>query len=134
MVENPPTSAGNIRDAGSIPGSGRSPRGGNGNPLQYSCLEKSHGQRSQAGYSPWGCKESDMTKQLSKTENSQTLHPAMPSLAQAGKDHNTDANIIMLENWKESKVHPPRKVSNAPKLNTPEQFKGMRDSQNHMAK
>ena len=107
---------------------------GNGNPLQYSCLEKSHGQRSQAGYSPWGCKESDMTKQLSKTENSQTLHPAMPSLAQAGKDHNTDANIIMLENWKESKVHPPRKVSNAPKLNTPEQFKGMRDSQNHMAK
>ena len=31
--------AGNARDAGSIPGSGRSPEGGNGNPLQYSCLE-----------------------------------------------------------------------------------------------
>ena len=29
---------------------------GNGNPLQYSCLEKSHGQRSLAGYNPWGCK------------------------------------------------------------------------------
>ena len=29
---------------------------GSGNPLQYSCLEKSHGQRSLAGYSPWGCK------------------------------------------------------------------------------
>ena len=36
MVKNPPVKAG---DAGSIPGSGRSPRGGNGNPLQYSCLE-----------------------------------------------------------------------------------------------
>ena len=32
--------AGNARDAGSIPGSGRSPEGGNGNPLQYSCMEK----------------------------------------------------------------------------------------------
>ena len=36
VVKNPPASA---RDAGSIPGSGRSPGGGNGNPLQYSCLE-----------------------------------------------------------------------------------------------
>ena len=36
MVKNPPTNAG---DAGSIPGSGRSPGEGNGNPLQYSCLE-----------------------------------------------------------------------------------------------
>ena len=33
--------AGDVRDAGSIPGSGRSPGGGNGNPLQYSCLENS---------------------------------------------------------------------------------------------
>ena len=49
---------------GLIPGSGRSPGEGNGNPLQYSSLEKSHGQRSQAGYSPWDCKESDMTEQL----------------------------------------------------------------------
>ena len=37
-------------DLGSIPGSGSSPGGGNGNPLQYSGLEKSHGQRSLAGY------------------------------------------------------------------------------------
>ena len=48
-------------DLGSIPGLGRSPGEGNGNSLQYSCLEKSHGQRSLAGYRPWGCKESDMT-------------------------------------------------------------------------
>ena len=41
MVKNPPVSAGDARDAGSIPGSGRSPGEGNGNPLQYSCLENS---------------------------------------------------------------------------------------------
>ena len=34
----------------------------NGNPFQYSCLEKSHGHRSQVGYSPQGCEESDMTQ------------------------------------------------------------------------
>ena len=39
VVENTPASAGDIRDAGSIPGSGRSPGGENGNSLQYSCLE-----------------------------------------------------------------------------------------------
>ena len=39
MVKNLPTSARDIRDVGSIPGSGRSPGGGRGNPLQYSCLE-----------------------------------------------------------------------------------------------
>ena len=39
MVKNPPANAGDIKDVGSIPGSGRSPGGGSGNPLQYSCLE-----------------------------------------------------------------------------------------------
>ena len=39
VVKNPPTNAGNIRDEGLIPGSGRSPGEGDGNPLQYSCLE-----------------------------------------------------------------------------------------------
>ena len=39
MVKNPPANAGDIRDAGSIPESERSLGGGNGNPLQYSCLE-----------------------------------------------------------------------------------------------
>ena len=53
VVKNPPASAGDIS---SIPGSRRSPAEGNGNPFQYSSLEKSHGQRSPAGYSPWGCK------------------------------------------------------------------------------
>ena len=40
-------------DMGLIPGLGRSPGGGNGNPLQCSCLENPHGQRSLAGCSPW---------------------------------------------------------------------------------
>ena len=39
VVKNPPANAGDIRDAGSVPGSGRSPGGGHGNPVQYSCLE-----------------------------------------------------------------------------------------------
>ena len=39
VVKNPPANVGDIRDAGLIPGSGRSPEGRHGNPLQYSCLE-----------------------------------------------------------------------------------------------
>ena len=39
VVKKPPANAGDIRDMGSIPGLRRSPRGGHGNPLQYSCLE-----------------------------------------------------------------------------------------------
>ena len=47
-----PANAGDIREKGLIPGSGRSPGGGHGNPLQYSCLENPNGQRNLAGYSP----------------------------------------------------------------------------------
>ena len=50
-------SACNVGDPGSIPGSGRSPGEGNGNPLQYSCLENP-----MDFYSPWGPKESDMNE------------------------------------------------------------------------
>ena len=52
VVKNLTANAGNIRDTGLIPGLGRSPGGGHGNPFQYSCLENPHGQRSLAGYSP----------------------------------------------------------------------------------
>ena len=62
VVKNPPAIAGDVRDAGLIPGSGRSPEGGHGNPLQYSCLENPHGQRSLVGYTPWGLHESDTTE------------------------------------------------------------------------
>ena len=53
LIKNPPTNAGDVRDVGFIPGSGRSP--GEGNPLQYFCLRNPM-ERSLAGYSPWGCK------------------------------------------------------------------------------
>ena len=62
VVKNLPANAGDVRDASSVPGLGKSPGGGPGNPLQYSCLENLHGQRNLAGYSPWCCKESDMTE------------------------------------------------------------------------
>ena len=58
VVKNLPANAEDVRDMGSIPGSGRSPGGGHGNSLQY----ESHGQRSLAGYSPCGCKEHDLTE------------------------------------------------------------------------
>ena len=43
-------------------GLGRSPGGGHGNPLQYSCLENPHGQKSLVGYSPWDHKELDTSE------------------------------------------------------------------------
>ena len=57
-------SACNAEDQGSIPGSGRSPGEGNGNPLQYSYLENFLDRGSLVGYSPWGHKDSDMTEWL----------------------------------------------------------------------
>ena len=49
MVKNPPATAGDAREVGLIPGSGRFPGGENGNPLQHSCLENPMDR----GYSPW---------------------------------------------------------------------------------
>ena len=57
-------SACNAGDLGSVPWLGRSPGGGHGNPLQYSCLENLHGQRNLAGYSPWGCIELECLRLL----------------------------------------------------------------------
>ena len=45
MVKNPSANAGDIRETGSVPGLGRSPGGGHGNPLQYSYLENSMDRR-----------------------------------------------------------------------------------------
>ena len=63
-------SACNAGVLGSIPGLGRSPGGGHGNSLQYSCLENPHGQRSLTGYSPWGHKELEMIERLSRAQSS----------------------------------------------------------------
>ena len=68
-------SACNAGDWGSIAGLERSPGGGHGNPLQCSCLENPHEQRSPMGYSPWGCKESDTTEQLSTAQHN-TVNPS----------------------------------------------------------
>ena len=68
VVKNPPANAGDPRNKGLIPELGRSPGIENGNPLQYFLSEKFHGQRSLAGYSPWGCKESATTE-----------HPSTPN-------------------------------------------------------
>ena len=61
VVKNPPANAGDTRDARSIPGSGRSPEGGNGNPTPVFLSRKSHGHRSLPCYNSWGQKELDMT-------------------------------------------------------------------------
>ena len=61
VVKNMSTRAGDIKDAGSIRGLGRSHGGGHGNPLQYSCLENPR-DRILEGHSPWGHKELDMTE------------------------------------------------------------------------
>ena len=60
----------NVGDSSPITGSRRSPGGGHSNPLQYSCLENPQGQRSLAGYGPWGHKESDTTERLSTAQHS----------------------------------------------------------------
>ena len=60
VVKNSPANAGDIRDVGLIPGSGRCPGGGYGNPLQYSCLEIPWTE--ELGYSSWSPKELDTTE------------------------------------------------------------------------
>ena len=84
-------SAGDTGDTGSIPGLGRSPGGGHGNPLQYSCLENPHGQRSLAGYSPWGRKESDTTELLS-------VHPCISAHLRI-PFYSSDLGYILLQWW-----------------------------------
>ena len=59
VVKNPPANAGDIRDSSLIPGWGRSPGGGNGNPLQYSCLENP---RDRGARRATGRKESNTTE------------------------------------------------------------------------
>ena len=62
MVKNLPASAGNARDSGLIPGSGRSPGGGHGNPLQYSCLKNAMDRGAWQATAHGAVIESDMTQ------------------------------------------------------------------------
>ena len=76
MVKNPPTNAGDTRDVGSIPESGRSLGVGNGDPFQYSCLENSRDRGAwSVGYSPWGHKGSDTTDHTHTTLRSSHFSP-----------------------------------------------------------
>ena len=63
----------NEGDLGLITGLGRFPGRGHDNPLQYSCMENSHGQRSLAGYGPWGCKESDTNEATQHIAHSSSI-------------------------------------------------------------
>ena len=62
MVKNLPANAGDTGDAGSIPGSTRSPGGGNGNPLQYSCLENFMDRGAWQATVHWVTKSQDTTE------------------------------------------------------------------------
>ena len=78
MVKNPPANAGDTGNVVLILGSGRSPGGGNGNPLQYSCLENPMDEEP-GGYSPWGHKESDTTERPTLPHFSLNKHSCLYS-------------------------------------------------------
>ena len=65
MLKNPPANAGDTKNSCSIPELGKSPRGINNNQLQYSCLKNPMDKGAWGATVPWGCKESDVTEQLS---------------------------------------------------------------------
>ena len=85
-------SACTVRDLSLIPGSRRPSEEGNGIPFQYSCLENPHGQRSLVGYSPWGHRESDRTKQL--THRDLWKHPDVSRLQYPWKHLPVHANLV----------------------------------------
>ena len=71
VVKNLCAHAGNVRDAGSIPGSGRSPGGENGNPLQYSCLENS------MNIGAWQATVHGVTKSQTQLKRLSTAQPSL---------------------------------------------------------
>ena len=91
--------AGATGDVGLIPGLGRSLGERHGNPLQYSCLENSHGQRSLAGYSQQDRKELDMTEATEYTQPSKK-NEIIPFAAMW-----MDLEIIILNEIEEDKYH-----------------------------
>ena len=78
MVKNVPANAGDIKDRGSMPGVSKFPWRRAWQPIPAFLPRGFHGQRSLAGYSPWGFKESDVTKQLSLSLFIE-LHPSIPA-------------------------------------------------------
>ena len=76
VVKNPPASAGRHERCGFDPWARKIPWGRAQQPTPGFLPGESHGQRSLVGYSPWGCKESDMTEQLSMQANSSNTNEA----------------------------------------------------------
>ena len=75
MIKNPPVNAGNAGDIGSIPGVGRSNRGGNVNPLQYSCMGNPMDRGAWWAIVHGVAKESAMTEQLRTHTHTDTHTP-----------------------------------------------------------
>ena len=99
----------NLGELGSIPGLGQFLRGGHGNPLQYSCLETPHGQRSLAGYSPWGHKELDITERPSAARNPRLVED-LPANAGDARDTGSipgSAKIPWSRKWQYTTVFLP---------------------------
>ena len=98
-------SACNAGDLDSIPRLGRSPEGGHGNPLQYSDLENPHRQRSLAGCSPWGCKESDVTEHLSAAEAHSQQYEVNPDHSTEDKQRLYIQFAVASVNWRKKNLH-----------------------------
>ena len=84
MVQNLPANAGDARDMGLIPGLGIFSGEGNGNTLQYSCLENPMDRGNLASSSPWGHKESEMTEHVHARTHTHTHTHTHTSLSQVG--------------------------------------------------
>ena len=82
VIKDLPATSGHTRDVSLIPGSGRSHGVSNSTLLQYLLPGESQGERSLVGYSPWGCKESDMTEQ---TYTHTHTHPWWKLLSKLGR-------------------------------------------------
>ena len=80
MVKNPPANAGDVTDAGSILGQEDSPGGGNGNPLQYSCLENL------TDRGAWRATDHGFTKEPDTTERAHT-HSMIQGLPYSARPH-----------------------------------------------
>ena len=78
----------------------------NGNPLQYSCLENRHGQRSLVGYSPWGLKESDTTEQQTLINYVTNTEEKTPSVTSKRNMARVFRQAFLLHNPQPQALHP----------------------------
>ena len=104
-VKNPPVNEGDVTDLGLMPGLGRSPGGGHGNPFQCPCLENPRDRGdSQVSYSPWGRRELDMTEMTQHAcRHSIFLFTTSGNSTPAGFLHKSASQIVgaaMARRWR----------------------------------